>query len=115
MKTYIGWWLQSFNYTDREDIPRSEEPDLVEGSVMIRYDNVSKSKTKTTVIEMDQITQVIDIETRIDAKPNDLIRTENGWLKVVTTENYLPEDKQSIVRMWPNRRSRLEVKRVYLA
>lgn len=115
MKTYVGWYLEATTYLDREDVPRTEIPDTVEGAVMIRYDNVSKSRIKTPVIEMNKITQVIDTDTRVDVKPDDRINTEHGWLRVEWVERYVPDDKLSVVRMWPNRRSRLEIKRVYLA
>ena len=115
MRTYIGLWLQAKGYTDREDVPRFDEPDTVEGAVQIRYDNVLKSKIKTTVIEMESVTQVIELDTRVDVKPDDRVKTENGWLKVVQVENILPPEKEAVVRLWANRRSRLEVKRVYLS
>jgi hypothetical protein len=114
MRTYIGWYLEAKTYTNREQVPRSEDPDTLEGAVQIRYDNISKSKVKTSVVEMETITQVIEVETRVDLKPDDRVLTEHGWLKVVQTELIVPEDKLSIVRMWPNRRGFVEVKRVYL-
>jgi hypothetical protein len=114
MRTYIGWWRQAKGYTDREDVPRSETPDTVEGAVQIRYDNLSKSKIKTTVVEMEKITQVIEVDTKVNIKPDDRVKTENGWLKVEQTENYLPPEKEAIVKVWQNRRTALEVKRVYL-
>ncbi len=114
MRTFIGWWAMAKTYTDREDIPVSEEPENVDGAVMIRYDNVSKSKIKTSVVEMDKITQVIEVDTRVDIKPEDMIKTEHGWLKCEQVELYLPKDKEVVVRMWANRLSALQVKRVYL-
>lgn len=115
MRTNIGWLLEAKVFTDREDVPRSENPGTVEGAVMIRYDNIQKSKVKTTVVEMENITQVIEVDTRVNVKPDDRVSTEHGWLKVEQVENILPADKESVVRLWPNRRSYLEVKRVYLA
>ena len=114
MRTYIGWWLDSKTYTNRELVPRSEEPEIVDGAVMIRYDNVNKHKAKTDKIEMEKITQVIEVDTRVNVKPYDRVKTENGWLKVESVELFVPVDKETIVRMWPNRRTALEVKRVYL-
>lgn len=115
MRTYVGWWLQSKQYTNRENVPRFEEPENVDGAVMIRYDNINKNKAKTSVIEMEKVTQVIDVDTRVDIKPYDKVRTEQGWLKVEQVELYVPENMLSVVRMWPNRRSKVEIKRVYLA
>jgi hypothetical protein len=114
MRTYIGWWLDSKTYTNRELVPRTEEPEVVDGAVMIRYDNINKHKAKTEKIEMEKITQVIEVDTRVAIKLYDRVKTENGWLKVERVEMYLPVDKETIVRMWPNRRTALEVKRVYL-
>ncbi len=110
----MGWWLESRTYTNREDIPLSEEPELEDGAVMIRYDNVAKSKIKTTVVEMEKITQVIEVDTRVNIKPHDMISTEQGWLKCEQVELYLPKEKEAVVRMWPNRLTALQVKRVYL-
>jgi hypothetical protein len=114
MKTYIGWWLDSKTYTERANVPRSEIPELVDGAVQIRYDNVSKSKVKTEKIKMEKVTQVIEVDTRVNIKTNDRIRTDVDWLKVDMVELYIPKDKEAIVRMWPNRRTKLEVKRVFL-
>lgn len=115
MRTYIGWLLDSKTYTNREDVPRSEEPDLVDGAVMIRYDNVNKHKAITSKIELEKITQVIEIDTRVAVKVHDRVYTENGWLKVESVDMYLPKEKESIVKLWPARRTALEVKRLYLA
>lgn len=114
MRTFIGWWVQSKAYLDREQVPRTDIPEMIEGAVQIRYDNINKNKAKTSSIEMEKVTQVIDINTNVQVKPNDRIKTELGWLKVEQVELYVPEDKLSVVRMWPNRRTRVEVKRVYL-
>jgi len=114
MRTFVGWWLESKVYIDRANIPESEEPELIDGAVMIRYDNVSKNKIKTTLIEMEKITQVIETDKRFDIKPEDMIQTEHGWLKCEQVELYLPKDKEAVVRMWPNRLAVLQVKRVYL-
>ncbi len=114
MRTYIGWLLDAKQYTDREQVPRSEEPDVVDGAIQIRYDNISKSKVKTTVVEMEKIAQVIELDTRVNVKPDDRVKTDQGWLKVEQVETYLPKEKEAIVRMWQNRRTALEVKRVYL-
>ena len=44
MRTFIGWVLARKDYTDREQVPRNEEPELVDGAVQIRYDIVAKNK-----------------------------------------------------------------------
>lgn len=116
MRTFIGWWLQSQTYTDRDLIPRSEEPEVSDGAVQIRYDVVSKHKAKTSVIEMDIVRHVIEVDTRVNVRPDDkVILTDKSECKVLEVELIVPENKLSVVRMWPNRRSAVEVKRVYLS
>ena len=113
MRTFPGWWLESKNYTNQADVPRSQSPEKVEGAVFIRYDLITSRKEVKQMIEQRKITQVIEVDTRVDIKDRDMVYTDK-WLKVDYVDTYIPEDKMSIVRLWPNRKSHVEVKRVYL-
>lgn len=113
MLTYQGWWLESINATNRENVLRTEEPELVEGAVAIRYDEISNYKIPTEQFKNIKIEQVIEIETRVEAKRGDMIYTDK-WLKVEQVDTYVPEKMKAVVRMWPNRKSKVERKRAYL-
>lgn len=113
MLTFQGWWLESKKYRDREDVPRNENPEVVEGAVLIRYDYLTKKNEGTQGIRDRKHTQLIEVETRVNIKPADRVYTDQ-WLKVDYVDTYIPESKKSIVRMWPGRRNQVERKRVYL-
>jgi hypothetical protein len=113
MLTFIGWWLESKNYTNREQVPRTEEPEKVIGATQIRFDYINKKQESTVNIEMRKHTQLIEVGTRVNIKPKDMVYTDK-WLKVDYVETYIPESKKSIVRMWPHRKIEVERKRVYL-
>lgn len=113
MLSFQGWWLESKNYTNREQVPRNESPEIVEGAVLIRFDMIDTKKTQTQGFENRQVTQVIEVETRVDIKPKDLVYTDK-WLRVDAVDTFVPEDKKAIVRMWPGRKRAVERKRVYL-
>ena len=113
MLPYQGWWLEAKSYTNRENVPRTEEPETLEGAVAIRYDEISNYKIPTERFKNIKIEQVIEIETKINAKRNDMIYTDR-WLKVEQVETYVPEKMKAVVRMWPNRKAKVERKRAYL-
>ena len=113
MRTYIGWWLMSKEYTNVEDIPRDQVPETVEGAVQIRYDMISRNRAKTMGIEVSKVTEIIEVDTRVNIKPDDRVYV-GTWLRVETVDTRVPKEKEAIVRMWANRRSAVEVKVVTL-
>lgn len=114
MLTFIGWWLQSKRYSDRESIPRTESPETVDGAVQIRYESIEKKREAgRTGFDMDKYTEVIEVDTRVDIMPKDMVYTTR-WLKVSHVDVFIPENKKAVVRMWPNRRTHVERKRAYL-
>lgn len=113
MRTFIGWWIESKVYTNREDVPRSESPEKLVGSVFIRYDEITTRKELKSIIEQRKITKVIEVDTRVNIKEEDYVYTD-GWLEVDYVDVYIPDDKLSILKLWPKRKNALEVKRVYL-
>lgn len=113
MLTFQGWWLQSKIYKDREQVPRDESPEKVVGAVLIRFDFLTQKNEGTQGIKDRKHTQLIEVATRVDIQPMDRVYTDK-WLKVDFVDTYIPENKKAIVRMWPNRKSQVERKRVYL-
>ena len=113
MLSFQGWWIESKNYTNREQVPRNESPENIVGAVLIRFDMIDTKKAQTQGFENRQVTQVIEVDTRVNIKPKDLVYTDK-WLRVDVVDTYVPEDKKAIVRMWPGRKSKVERKRVYL-
>jgi ribosomal protein L23 len=111
---FEGYWLEAKLLLNREDITRTENPELVSGSVPIRYDVVDnkKSEYKNGVATL-KYTQVLEIDTKIEVKPYDYIYTDR-WLKVEDVNLTIPDNKKHVIRMFPNSTSRWAKKVVAL-
>lgn len=97
----IGYWLESKAYADRELIPKNETPELIEGSVQVRFDLISHDKeiyiNNTT--SRKSVYQ-IEIKKNIDIKQYDYFYIDK-WYMIKSVSVKLPKDKQNIVRNYP--------------
>lgn len=115
VRTFIGWWLESKNYVNRENVPRNEEPQTVDGAVQLRYDVVAKHKEMVVNgTTMRKYSVVIDTDFKNNIKEADRIYTDK-WYRVERVEEMIPEHKLGIVKSWPGQYKNTAVKRVYLA
>jgi hypothetical protein len=115
MRTFIGWWLSSREYTDRADIPRNEVPELVDGAVQVRYDllGINKSIYRGGV-KSKQYTYIIECDFKEKIEQFDYIYVDKDWRKVDEVEEKLPKEKQAVIKAWPGKYQEHAVKVVYL-
>ena len=114
MRTFIGWVLASKDYTDREQVPRNEEPENVDGAVQIRYDIVAKNKEiYVNATTSKKYSLIIDLDFRAKIETHDMIYTDK-WYKVNKVEEILPANKEKVVRTWPAQYEKHAIKRVYI-
>ena len=115
MRSLIGYWLASKEYTDREDVPRNEEPENVEGAVQIRYDILERNKeVYTNATTSKKYSFIIECSFKDTIDVHDLIYVQNEWYEVERVNEKLPKEKQAIVKAWPGLYERHAVKVVYL-
>ncbi len=114
MRTFQGWYLEAKKYTELGQVPRTQDPDTINGSTLIRYDLISRKNHEYkngVVVEKREI--VIETDMNLNVKKDDRIFV-GEWLKVIEVDIVVPKEKEKIVRMYPNRINHVSVKRVLL-
>jgi len=115
MRTLQGWYLEAKRYTDLGSVPRTQDPDTVNGAILMRYDLFTKKKHEYKngiVIDVDKTW--IETDLKVDVKKDDRVYIKGGWRKVIEVDVTIPEDKKSILKLWPNRYNSLAIKKVYV-
>lgn len=114
MRTFKGWYLEAKRYTDLGSVPRTQDPDTVDGAVALQYDLISRKnhEYKNGVI-VEKKSVVIETNTNVNLKKDDRVFV-GEWLKVIEVDTIIPKEKEKVVRLYPNYANKVAVKRVVL-
>jgi hypothetical protein len=114
MRTFVGYWLESKKYIDRDKVPANEMPESIDGSVFLRYDLIAKNKeVYVNATTSNKYSYIIECEFKDDIKPRDYVYIDK-WYKVSQVEENVPKDKVNVVRTYPARYKNVAVRKVYL-
>lgn len=111
----MNWavYKPSKRYSDREDVPDTETPEMLDEESKFNYTDYENKYGKSgTGIEYTKYTRVIETNAPILFRANDFVKFDNETtLKIKDVEIIIPDDKKKSVSFWGNELKRLMAKK----